>query len=225
MVAPAKAVSVGIDEAHQIAVDAAGDAEKGRGDDPGRDLGRVGPDAHGLGLVLVVPDGVEREPEPGRQQPGEGERAGDRQHKREIIEQQADIAEVGRRIGRQHAGPGADPGNAGGDLAGGDAESERADGEIMPAHRQHERAEQPGHQTRWPAPPPAGPPRARSGIGLRRTRTACRRPWPRCRARHRRTARPGRWPRHTCRARRTAHCRRNCSPSGRRPDPRRARTR
>ena len=107
----------------------------------------MGPEAHGLGLVLVVPDGVEREPEPGRQQPAESERAGERERKRQVIKQQADIAEIGRRIGREHAGPGPDPRDAGGELAGGNAEAERADGEIMPAHRQQQRAEQPGDQS------------------------------------------------------------------------------
>ncbi len=85
-------------------------------------------------------------PKASREQPGEGERASERKPKREIIEEQPDIAELGRRIGGEHAGAGADPGDARRDLAGGDAEPERADGEIMPAHREHERAEQPGEQ-------------------------------------------------------------------------------
>ena len=98
------------------------------------------------GLVLIVPDGVEGEAEAGRVEPGEGERASDREPKREVIEEQPDIAELGRRIGGEHAGARPDPGNACRDLARGDAETEGADGEIMPAHRQHERAEQPGDQ-------------------------------------------------------------------------------
>src|ERR1700704_3909905 len=78
------------------------------------------------------------------QEPGKDKRAGNGKRKRKIIEEQPDIAEGRRRIGGEHTGACPDPGNAGRNLPRGEPEPERADGEIMPAHRQHERAEQPG---------------------------------------------------------------------------------
>ena len=131
-----------IDEADEVAVGAAGDGQEERGDRPRHDLAADGRQAHRLGLVLVVADGVEQQAEPAAVQDLQHDEADDRHGQEVEGEEPVVAAERLREQRRHHPGAGAEPLDAAHDLAGGDAESQGADGEVVAAQPQHAAAEQ-----------------------------------------------------------------------------------
>ena len=103
--------------------------------------------AHGLRLVLVVTDGVDGQTETRRVEPGEEAEGHRRQREAQVVEQQRGVDRIRRRRGH-HAGPGADVLPAGRQLAGGDRQAQRGDGEIVPAHAEDDHAQRRRRQRR-----------------------------------------------------------------------------
>ena len=125
-----------IDEADEVAVGAAGEGEEERGHRPGHDLAAGGGQPHRLRLVLVVADGVEQQPEPAAIQDLQHDEADDRHDQEVEGEEPVVAAQRLREQGRHQSGTGAEPVDAADDLAGGDAQSQGADGEVVAAKPQ-----------------------------------------------------------------------------------------
>ena len=135
----------GLDEAHHVAEDGADDAEEKCRDAPRHYLVALGVNAHGLGLVLVVANSVDGEPEAGRVKPlqkNEGRDGGGETH---VVEEQG----TGIRIAGVHrhgdAAAAAQVVPAGDQLRYPQGEPQGADGEVGSAksehgHAQHKRA-------------------------------------------------------------------------------------
>src|SRR5207253_1916955 len=107
-----------------------------------------GAQAHRLRLVLVVADGVEHEAETARVEPTQ-ERQGDGgEREAQVVEERLAAADLAGKERGHHAPAAADELPAAGELARGDPEAERPDGEVVSAQAEDAGTEQRGERGR-----------------------------------------------------------------------------
>src|SRR5207302_139523 len=120
-----------IDEAGQVSHRPAGETEEERADAPRGDLVAGGAQAHRLGLVLVVADGVERQAEAPGVEPAQHRKRRGRDREAEIVEEPLAPTQRAGKERRHHASARADEFPTRSKLSGGDTEPQRGDGEVV----------------------------------------------------------------------------------------------
>ena len=157
----------GLDEADHVAEQGPRDAEKERRDGPADGLVTHGVDAHSLGLLLVVPDGVGSQPEPAQIDPSEEEKEDHRQHETQGVEEQRAIVRFAGIDGQRDAAAAADVVPGACQLAGRQGDAQGADGEVGAAQPEDDPAQN-NRENHRPQPRRDQPHRQAGEILLRR---------------------------------------------------------